>query len=199
VDPSSFETWSIRLRGVRLLECHDFSTAQLQKLHRKSLHPNADKLYNVLKRSRLVEINEETRALLQMITDICHTCQFMARKPILFTVVSASDPEITFNREIALDFFSFRSRLALHIVDINTQFHAASFLQSVSTDDVWDAILQNWANIYAGFPESILTDQGSQLVSARFTELAVHFGVNVRHTSIESHNSSGLVERCHAH
>jgi hypothetical protein len=29
-----------------------FSTAQLQKLHRQFFHPSADKLYNVLKRSR---------------------------------------------------------------------------------------------------------------------------------------------------
>jgi transposase InsO family protein len=175
-----------------------FSTAQLQKLHRQFFHPSADKLYNLLKRSRPKDANEETRALLKMITDTCHPCQLMARKPITFTVGSASDPDITFNREIALDIFYLRGRPALHIVDLDTHFHEASFLSSVSTDDVWDAILQNWANIYAGFPESILTDQGSQLVSARFAELAVHFGVKVHHTPIvESHNSNGLVERYH--
>jgi hypothetical protein len=149
----------------------------------------------VLKRSRPEDTSAETRALLKTITDTCHPCQLMARKPITFTVGSASDLYITFNREIALDIFYLRVRPALHIVDINTHFHAASFLRLVSTDDVWDVLLRNWANIYAGFPESILTDQGSQLVSARFAELAVHFEVNVHHTLIESPNSNVLVER----
>jgi hypothetical protein len=121
----------------------------------------------------------------------------MARKPITFSVGSAKDPDITFNREVALDIMYLNGRPALHIVDMDTHFHAASFLRSVSTDDVWDAIIRNWANTYAGFPESMLTDQGSQLMSARFKEFALHFGIDVRHTPIESHNSNGLVERYH--
>jgi Reverse transcriptase (RNA-dependent DNA polymerase) len=174
-----------------------FSSEQLRKLHRQFFHPSADKLYNLLKRARPEDASEETRALLQEITESCHFCQMMARKPITFSVGSAKDPDITFNREVALDIMYLNGRPALHIVDMDTHFHAASFLRSVSTDDVWDAIIRNWANTYAGFPESMLTDQGSQLMSARFKEFALHFGIDMRHTPIESHNSNGLVERYH--
>ena len=51
--------------------------------------------------------------------------------------------------------------------------------------------------MYAGFPENALTDQGSQLISTRFRELALHFGVNFRYVPIESHNSNGLIKRYH--
>jgi hypothetical protein len=142
-----------------------FSTAQLQELHGQFFHPSADKIYNVLKRSRPEDTNESMHALLKIVTDTCHPCQLIARKPITFTVGSASDPHITFNREIALDILYLRGRSALLIVDIDKHFHALSFLRSASTDDIWDALLQNRANIYGGFPESILTDQGSQFVS----------------------------------
>jgi hypothetical protein len=121
-------------------------------------HQSADKLYNVLKRSRPEDTSEETRALLKTITDMCHQCQLMARKPITFMVGSASDPDITFNRETSLDIFHLRDRPVLRIVDIDKHFDATSFLCSISTDDVWDALLRNWDNINAGFAESILTD-----------------------------------------
>jgi hypothetical protein len=67
----------------------------------------------------------------------------------------------------------------------------------MSTDDVWDAVLRSWANVDAEFPEHVLTDQGSQLVSPRFKELSLHFGINFRYVPIESHNSNGLIERYH--
>jgi hypothetical protein len=34
----------------------------------------------------------------------------------------------------------------------------------MSTDDLWDSILRSSVNLYAGFPATDLTDQGSQLV-----------------------------------
>jgi hypothetical protein len=83
-----------------------------------------------------------------------------SRKRIQFTVGSAKDPDITFNREIAMEFFYLVGRPALYIIDLVTHFHAATGFSSVSTDDVWDSILRTWANIYAGFPEVIFTDQG---------------------------------------
>jgi hypothetical protein len=123
----------------------------------------------------------------------------MSRKPITFSVGSAQDPDITFNRIVALDIMYLNGKPVLHTVDMDTLFHAASFLKSVSTVDNWEAIIRNWAHIYAGFPESMLTDQGAQLMSARFQALTLHFGVDSRHTPIESHSSNILLELYHGH
>jgi hypothetical protein len=73
----------------------------------------------------------------------------MSRKPIRFTVGSAKDPDITLNREIAMDIFYLVGRPVLHIIDLDTHFHVATFLSYVSIDDVWDSILRNWANTFA--------------------------------------------------
>jgi hypothetical protein len=53
--------------------------------------------------------------------------QLMAQKSITLTVESSNDPDITFNREIVLDILYLRVRPALHIFEIDTHFHAASF------------------------------------------------------------------------
>jgi Reverse transcriptase (RNA-dependent DNA polymerase) len=174
-----------------------FSTMELKKLHRPFFHPSADKLQNLIKRARPEMAGEETRKILHEITATCHPCQMIARKPLAFTVGSANDSDITFNRELAMDIVYLSGRPAFHIIDVDTHFQAATFLKSMSTDDVWDSILRSWVNVYAGFPENVLTDQGSQLVSPGFTEHAIHFGVNFRYVPIESHNSNGLIKRYH--
>jgi hypothetical protein len=121
----------------------------------------------------------------------------MARKPITFSVGSAIDPEIAFNREVALDTIYLNGRPVLQVVDMDMHFQAASFFKSVSTEEVWDSIIRNRENTNAGLRESMLTDQGSKLMSSGFQERALHFGVDVRLTPIESRISNRLMERYH--
>jgi hypothetical protein len=52
-------------------------------------------------------------------------------------------------------------------------------------------------NRYAGFPQELLTDQGSQLVSEQMELFAKTSCIDLTHTPTESHNSLGLLERYH--
>jgi hypothetical protein len=79
-----------------------FSTMELKKLHRQCFHPSADKLYNLIKRARPEMAGDESRKILYEITATCHPCQMIALKPLAFTVGSANDSDITFNRELAI-------------------------------------------------------------------------------------------------
>jgi hypothetical protein len=131
----SCEGWSLpltRFGGHIYLdwsELHNiiFSESQLEKLHRQFYHPSADKLYNLINVARPDQVNDETRNILQEITSTCHPRQIMARKSISFTIGSAKDNEITFNREIAMDIVYLAEKPALHIIDIDTHFLAATF------------------------------------------------------------------------
>lgn len=49
-------------------------------------------------------------------------------------------------------------------------------------------------NLYVGLSDEILTDEGSQLVSKQFHQLAAGSKISLRHTSVESHNFLGLCE-----
>jgi IS30 family transposase len=82
----------------------------------------------------------------------------------------------------------------LHVMDRDTRFHAARFLNSVSAASVWDALAECWMHIFAGMPTSLLVDQGSQLRSDEFKEMTQQAGITLRHTGVEAHNSLGLLE-----
>ena len=52
--------------------------------------------------------------------------------------------------------------------------------------------------MYAGFPSSMLTDQGSFFMSKEWEEKCNHALITLRHTGTESHNSLGFGETNHA-
>jgi hypothetical protein len=90
-----------------------------------------------------------------------------------------------------------RQRPVLTIVDAGTTFTSATFLLAATAKAVWDAFLQCWTTVYTGFPESILTDQGSLFTSADWHAACNASRILLRHTGIESHNSLGTGERYH--
>jgi hypothetical protein len=86
----------------------------------------------------------------------------------------------------------------LTIVDTGTTFGAASFLPSASAKAVWDAFLKCWTTMYTGFPDSMLTDQGSLFTSADWHIACNSAKIRLRHTGTESQNSFGAGERYHS-
>jgi hypothetical protein len=57
--------------------------------------------------------------------------------------------------------------------------------------------VQCWASIYDGFPDSILTDQGSVFQSEDWNNACLGAGIHLRSTEIESDNSLGFGEQFH--
>ena len=73
-----------------------FTRAELQKLHRHFKHPSVDKLFNLLKRSKISDVDQETRRMLEDISKACETCMTFSRPPQRFRVTLPPD-EIVFN------------------------------------------------------------------------------------------------------
>jgi len=87
------EEWSVpmwraasRHSYVALSTSHPtlFTRTQLQKLHRQFFHPSAEKLYNLLRRSRPADTTPATRKVLEDITARCDPCQRIRRGPTRF-------------------------------------------------------------------------------------------------------------------
>jgi hypothetical protein len=57
------------------------------------------------------------------------------------------------------------------MVDHDTGFSAAKFLDGESTQKVWEAFLTSWALIYHGMPHIRLADQRSVLTSKMWDSL----------------------------
>ena len=198
------EEWSVpllRSRSNHLYAHMDLSTAmyftrsQLLKLHRQFFHPSAQKLFNLLRRSRPDEATPETLRVLQDISSRCDPCQRIQHAPTRFRV-SLGAEGLRFNERVMMDIMVIDGNPVLHIVDEATRFSAASYLPNSSTETVWKTILKCWATIYTGLPNRILTDQGTQF-QGRFVDLARAADVDVSSTGIEAHSSLGLCERYH--
>jgi hypothetical protein len=168
-------------------------------LHKHFIHPSVEKLYSLLQQARPHETDFNTKNILKSIQRHCDTCQANGFKPQSFKI-SSSIPEsddLIFNRQIDIDLLWLNSRPALHVVDHDTNFSAAKFLNGESTEHVWQALLESWILIYNGIPHAILADQGSVFTSRKWKELCTSSGISLKLTAIENHNANGLCESKH--
>ena len=174
-----------------------FTRSQLHKLHRQFFHPSAEKLYNLLNRSRPEETTPKTLEILKDISKRCDPCQKIRRVPTRFRVTLGSE-NVRFNERIMMDIMYIGHSPVLHIGDEETKFSAAAFLPSAGTDDIWKTFLLNWSTIYTGMPNRMIIDQGSALGrSSVFAELADDADIVLEKTGTEAHSSLGIGERYH--
>jgi transposase InsO family protein len=175
---------------------HTFYTpAEIRNLHRHYLHPSAKRLYDILKRAD-PNLSSATKDLVKDVTEACSSCAEFSRKPISFSVRTPDD--IIFNQELLLDLMYIGHRPILHIIDRGTRFSAARFLPRADAQTVWTTFVRAWSTLYVGFPESILTDQGSIFLSHTWQGMCRAAEIDLRHTGVESHNSLHAGESLHA-
>ena len=146
------------------------SKPQLGRLHKHFLHPSTSKLYNLLRRAKIDFLSESTRDILDEISKSCDVCQKYSSKQISFRVDDKGD--IKFNHRILLDLIYLdvgkgKQQPVQHVVDEGTRFQAAFFLPAHGTKTIWNTFLKIWSQMYVGFPESMLTDQGSVFYERR--------------------------------
>jgi hypothetical protein len=173
-----------------------FSRSQLERLHRHFVHPSAVKLHALLRRATPESLPDDTMKVLQDIRNACHTCQAYSRKPMTFQVRFPN--EVVFNQEVSLDIYWLEKKPALSIVDAGTGFCASRFLAAENVETVWNTFLEAWSLMYVGFPQSVLTDQGSVFLSAQWKHACDLGKIHLRHTGTESHNSLGAGEQIHS-
>lgn len=181
-----------------------FTRPQLERLHRHLLHPSTRKLYNLLRRAKPEELSSDTMKTLDEIRRTCETCQLYAPKQLVFRIRDSD--AIRFNQELLLDVMYLEAsktkkgnqKPVLHIVDVGTKFQNAAFLPALDTTTIWNTFIKIWASLYVGFPESMLTDQGSVFMSKEWEYNCESASIELRHTGTESHNSLGAGETYHA-
>ena len=173
-----------------------FTKMELEKLHRRFAHPSAEKLTNLLQRADPLRCEPGTRKVLEEIAKACKACQIMSPKPYVFQV--AMPDNIQFNHEVQLDLMFIDKKAILHVVDRGTHFSAARFIRRQNVEAVWNALIECWIAVYVGFPNIFAYDQGSVFNSELFTQACKQFGIIMKPTPTESHNSLSSCERYHA-
>ena len=138
---------------------------ELRKIHHEFFHPSNDKPYNLIKRAKLENATPQARRMLEDISKRCNTCQFSAPKPRRFT---ASIPDgIVFNRTVILDLMWIHSNPVLHVIDKDTHYSAARFLEGERTEQVWQTFLLCWVSTYVGYADILKAEAGSVFTSRK--------------------------------
>lgn len=138
-----------------------FTRTELYKLHRHLHHPSTGKLMALLKRSKLYDVDNNTRKILEEISNSCPTCQTFSNQPQRFKVLLPNN-KVIFKRVGALDLMWLDGHATLHVVDIDTHLSSTSLqemLDGQTVEHVWESFLECWTTLCTGFPDKIKVDQ----------------------------------------
>ena len=138
--------------------------------------------------------------ILQQMEDVersCDVSQRMAKGPSRFCLILTQN-DLILNRTLFCNLFTIEGKAILHIVDRDTNFNAAAFLNAMNSEEVWKVYQTIWSNRYAGHPVELHVDSGPPFVSNRFRNPCQLVGISLNICGVESHNSIGVGERYHS-
>lgn len=175
-----------------------FSDVQLRAMHRNLGHPSLEKQMKVIEDAGLEDLPDGTRKQLKDIIDRCRPCQLMKAKPrrFLFSIKDGCTGE--FNHVLQIDVAKLPGGNVLHIICRGTGFQQGLFLSAMTADEAWKTLRRCWINVYAGAPDYIEADAGTNFTSSEFETAANGLGIALKIAPVEAHDRVGQVERSHA-
>ena len=120
------------------------------------------------------------------------------KSPGRFKFTIKNDQDCRFNHTVIVDVMYIQGNPVLHVVDEATRFQAARWLPSISAEATWEALRMCWLDVYAGPPDILVHDAGTNFTSRSFTSAAHSCDIRTKCVPVESPNSIGIVERYHA-
>jgi hypothetical protein len=171
-------------------------------MHFSLYHPSSQSLFNLIKKGRPEQLDHDTLKILEEISNACQMCQRLGPKPVRFKV-SIPEEDLVFGDEVSIDLMFLIGSAFLHVVDTETRFSAAGFLDDhgaaygQSVHDVWLAFIETWCTMYVGYSNRIRTDSGSIFTTSKWKNLSDMTGITIRISGIEAQNSLDIGERLH--
>jgi len=174
-----------------------FTCPEFQKIHKHFFHANPERLYGVMKRAEVKDVNVEALKQLRYVETSFGVCKQLAKDPSRILVSLPAD-DMCFNRLAYIDLMFLDQQAVLHAVDGDTLFSAAAVLNEQSAAKVWDAFPQMWVTLLVGYPEEHHIHSGSQPRLARFQDLLRSPGIQMGPSEVENHNAVCAGEHDHA-
>jgi len=145
-----------------------YTFPELQRIQKHFYHAKPERLYSLMRRAKDKQATPETLRQMEGVTEACDVCQRLSKVPGRFRV-AMPDEDIRFNRRVMADVMTLEKTSALDIVDRDTLFSAAILLRdTLSSKSVWEAFLRCWVTLYAGYPEQLHIDQGTNFQSSEW-------------------------------
>ncbi len=176
-----------------------FTETQLRNMHRNLGHPTLEKQIKVIENAGIMDLSQTTRDALREIIGRCKPCQLLREKPRRFLFSVKDDITGDFNHSLQADIVRLSDGDVLHVICMGTGFQQGTFVRNnPSSAEVWRALRRCWINAYAGAPDFLTTDAGTNFTSKEMREAAEGMGITIKAVPTEAHNRIGKVERSHA-
>lgn len=175
-----------------------FTETQLRTMHRNLGHPALEKHIQVIENAGIDEISAKTRKILKDLVNECQVCQLARAKPRRFLFSIRDDITGEFNHVLQVDVVHLCDGNVLHVICTGTGFQQGMFINSMSADSAWRTLKQCWINFFAGAPDYLITDAGSNFTVSEIKEAADSMGIVMKTVPTEAHNQVGKIERSHA-
>ena len=131
-----------------------------------------------------------------MIGAQCDSCQRIKNAPYRFRVTLGQEHTRS-NSKVYMDLMHIESGYVLRLDAGATRFGAAKFVgKRMTTENVWEVIIQSWSSVYTGMPHTIADDEATQNRDI-FGELSTIYDIDVQKCGTESQTSLGAGERYH--
>ena len=166
--------------------------AMLRRAHQNLCHPSPEQLSMVLR-------NQGARPeITQVVFDMpCETCA--SHKQPKIARPSTLKHELDFNDKIFIDGVTWKSKAGkmfhfYHILDQATNYHVATPAPNRAADQAAQSVSENWFQ-WAGPPNMIVTDAGTEFTSEHFSEFLQRFDVKSVTAAPHAHWQNGRSER----
>lgn len=175
-----------------------YTETELRRIHHYFYHPSTEELLGIIQHGAKEHAIPDLRSQLEHILEICDTCQRLAKETSRFRV-TMPNTDCVFNRTVGMGIMKLEGHSVLHIVDHDTKFSAASYLERVSTAIVLKTVFSGWVATYIGYPTKVILDQRPQFQSHEYYSSLAAAGVKQGNAEAESHNALGGTERYHSY
>ena len=166
--------------------------SQLLTIHKNLGHPSNERLARALQSNG--QRPEMVKAALELKCSICaNSTGPKHQRP------GRLKPLLDFNHRIYLDGIKWTNQLGqsfqlYHVIDAGTHFHTAFAAPSHTTRDVIALLNQHWLN-WAGAPQEMKVDSGTELNSEEFQQFLQRFSIRCTTVAPEAHWQNGTIER----
>ena len=193
--PMQMDPGASSAKGNRFLSLPREEQAMLRRAHQNLCHPSPEQLSTVLRMQGARP--EITQAVFDM---KCATCASQQLPRIARP--STLKHELDFNDQVFIDGVTWTSKLgktfhSYHMLDQATNYHVAAPAPSRAAEQASQCVAENWFQ-WAGPPNVLMTDAGTEFTSEHFMEFLQKFDVKPVTAAPHAHWQNGRCER-HGH
>ena len=189
--------WFNDLPHLPILSASYLTESQLMNVHRSLGHAPPAKVVELLKSANSAEATVEVRKAIEKLIENCKTCNLKPGPPQRFLFSSRYKDTGEFNSYIYVDIMKLVDGNVLHCVCAGTGFQSGRFVPDMSAASAWQALCSCWIWPYAGPPDVVVHDAGTNFASKEFKDSCSAVGVSVVEVPTEAHHTVGIVERQH--